>query len=136
MRWDCSRHCRGNAYSTVANHVWKCRRQYFGFFQALVVVGAIINGLLLEVVQHLLPRSCHTRFCVAHRSGRISVDGAKITLSIYEWITQLKILRQMHQRWIDNVFTVRMVIARSVTGNMSAFSMLPVCAQAEVIHCH
>ena len=42
----------------------------------------------------------------------------------------------MHQRWIDNVFTVRMVIARSMTGDMSTFSMLPVCAQAEVIHRH
>src|SRR5580692_6981110 len=65
-----------------------------------------------------------------------AVDRTEVSLAIDQRVTHVEVLGQAHQSGIDDGFTVRMVIARSVAANLGAFAVAAVRSEAEVIHGH
>ena len=75
-------------------------------------------------------------FGVPHGRGRIAVDRAEISLAVDQRVAHVEILRDAHERGINDGFTVRMIIAGSIAADFGALAVAAIGGQAEIVHRH
>src|SRR5579864_1645391 len=80
-------HADGDAVGTIDQQIRDARGKNFGFDFAVVVVGAEVNGFLVEVLEQRGGDLGEFGFGVAVGRGRIAVNGAKVSLSEHERVT-------------------------------------------------
>jgi hypothetical protein len=95
-------------------------RQIVGGFQRRLprnvlrddLLAAGMAGLWDAIRRHQTERTVSFEWYVriTHRGRWVSIDRAKVTLPIDEAVSHDPILRQTNERWINNRFTMRMVI--------------------------
>src|SRR5205807_5270062 len=76
-------HANSDAVGTIDQQIRYARGKNFGFDFAVVVVGAEVNGFLVEVLEQRGGDLGELGFGVAVGRGRIAVNGAKVSLSEY-----------------------------------------------------
>ena len=91
--WNIGGHTHGNTGRTVHQKVRYPGRQHGGDLFRAVVVRHVINGLFIQIGQQLMGDLVHADFRITHRCGGVSVNGAKVTLTIDQHVTQRKRLR-------------------------------------------
>ena len=84
VRRDVGRHADRDAAGAVDEQVREARRQDLRLVLRLVVVRLEVDRVLVDVVQKRHRRAGEARLGVAHRRGRIAVDGAEIALPVDE----------------------------------------------------
>ena len=99
-----------------------------------VVVFNEINRLFFEVSQQRMRQLGHANFGVSHRCRRITIDRAKITLTVNERIAQRERLRHSHNRIVNRRVTVRMVFTDNVTDDTSGLFVCLIPVVVELIH--
>ena len=92
-----------------------------GFRGLAVVVGAEIDGVLIDAVEQLAGDLGQARFGVAVGGGVVAVNIAEIALPIDERIARGKVLRETHQRVVDRLIAMRMEIAHHVADDLRRF---------------
>ena len=92
VRRDIGRHSDRDTRGTIDQQIWHARRQNRRFFEGVVVVRSEIDGLFLDIRQQLFGETGHADFGVAHRRGRIGIDGAEVSLAIDQRIAHREIL--------------------------------------------
>jgi hypothetical protein len=70
-----------------------------------------------------------------HRCGGIIVYGAKVAVAIDEALGHCEGLRHAHERVVDGLVAVRMVLTEHVADNARALAKRPARAEAQVVHC-
>ena len=93
VRWNIGRHPYGDTAGTIDEKIWDLRWQYCRFLQAFIIVRHEINSFLVDISEHFLRNFRHTYFGITHRSGTITVDRTKITVSVYQEVARIEILR-------------------------------------------
>ena len=99
-----------------------------------VVVGAEIDRVVIDAVQHGAGDQRHARLGVAHGRRVIAVDVAEIALAFDQRVAGGEILRQADQRLVDGGLAVRVVFADHVADDAGAFLEPGGRVQPELVH--
>ena len=134
VRRDVGRHADRDAGRTVDQQVRETRRQDQRFLVFFVVVRAEVDGVGVDVAQHLGGDARHSRLRVPHRRGRVFVDRAEVALAVDQRVAQGEVLRHPHQRVVDRRVAVRVVLAHDLADDEGALAVGPGRLQAEVVH--
>ena len=76
-------HTDSDAGAPVDNEVGDARRQYGRLERRLVVVGGEVDGIGVDVGQHLAGEASEPGLGVTHGRGGVAVDRAEVSLTIY-----------------------------------------------------
>ena len=104
------RHTDGDARRAVDQQVREARGEYGGLRKRLVVVGLQVNRLFVEVAQHLHRRIGQAALGITHGCRGVTVDGAKVTVTINKRQAHGEVLRHTHHGVVDGGVSVRVVL--------------------------
>ncbi len=132
------RHVRGHADRDAARAidqpVREARGQHRGLFLRAVVVVLPVDGLLLEIVEHLRGQAGHAHFGVAHGRRGVAVHRAEVALPVDERVAQREVLRHAHHRVVHGGVAVRMVLADDVADDARGLLVGAVEVVAQLVH--
>jgi hypothetical protein len=111
VRRDVGRHPDCNAGRAVDDEVGNPRRQHLWLLQPIIEVRREIDGILVDVGEHLHRDTCQPRFGVPVGGRRIAIDGAEVPLPIDERIPQGEVLHHAHEGVVYRRVAVRVVLA-------------------------
>jgi len=114
--------------------VGQTRGQHQGFLLAAVVVGAEVDGFLVDVGQHLVGDLRQANFGVTHGGGVVAVHRAKVALTVHQHVAQRKILRHAHDGVVHRAVAVRVVLADHVADDARRFLVRPVPVVVQLVH--
>src|SRR5712692_731371 len=98
---DVRRHADGDARRSVDQEIGDARREDDRLLLVVVVVRDEVDGVLVDVREHLVRDPRHARFGVAHGGGGITVDRAVVTLAVHERIPEREVLDHPDERVVD-----------------------------------
>ena len=130
VRRDIGRHADGDAGGAVGEQVGEIGREHRRLLLAPVVIGAEIDGVLVDAVEQLRGDLGQPRLGVAVGGGVIAVDIAEIALPVDQRIADGEILGEAGERVVDRLIAVRMEIAHRVADDLGAFPELALRARA------
>ena len=125
VRRDVRRHADGDAGAAVHEQVREARRQDERLALRLVVVRSELDGVGVELAQHLLGELRETGLRVAHRGWWVVVDRAEVPLAVDQRVAQRERLRHAHERVVDRCVAVRVVVAHHVADDVRALHVRP-----------
>jgi hypothetical protein len=134
VRRDLGGHADRDALGPVDEQVGEPARQDFGLRRAPVVVLPEIDGVLVDVPQHLHRQRGETAFGVPHGRRRVVARRAEVALAVDQRHPHRPRLRHPHQRVVDRRVTVRMVVAHDVADDPRALEEPAVRTIAAVEH--
>jgi len=111
VRRDIRRHANGDAAAAIDEQVREPRRQNRRLLNGAVIIVLEVDRAFVDIIEQRPRRFGQTRFCVPHRGRHIAVDRAEITLAIDEREPHREVLRQAHERHVDRLVAVRVIIA-------------------------
>ena len=134
VRRDVRRHADGDAGTAVDEQVREPARQHQGLEGAAVVVGAEVDGLLVDVAHHLHGHRGHAALGVALGGRRIVSRGAEVALALHQRVPQRPRLREAHEGVVDRAVAVRVVAAHDVADDAGALGEVAIGSVATVVH--
>jgi hypothetical protein len=108
--------------------------KHFRLFERAVVVGTPVDRFFVDVAQAVLPSGAHARFGVAHRGGRVAVDGAEVSLPNDERVAHHEILRHFDHGVIHSNIAVRVEFSEHVSHYPRSFARARTGGQAHAMH--
>jgi hypothetical protein len=121
VRRDVGGHADGDAARPVHQQLGELRGQDARLELGVVVVGGEVDGLFVEIGEQLPGEARESGLGVPHGRGRIAVDRAEVPLPVDERVTQAERLRHAHERVVDGLIAVRVVLAEHVADDARAF---------------
>jgi hypothetical protein len=94
VRRDVSRHSDSDTTATVDDEVRDARWENSGLEGGLVVVGSEVDGVGVDVCEHLAGYAGEARFCIPHGGRWVAVYGPKVALAVNEGIAHGEWLRE------------------------------------------
>ena len=134
VRRDVRGHAHGDAAGAVDQQVGVAAGHDRRLHERLVEVGHKVDGLLVQVGDHLLGDLGHARLGVAHGRGAVAVDGAEVALALHEHVARGEVLRQAHHRVVHSAVAVRVVLAQHVAHDARALAVGLVGRHAQLVH--
>jgi len=135
MRRDAGRHADCDSLCTIHQNVRDLDRKNRRFFLCLIKVRHKINNILIKVSKkNFLCQFLQTCFCVTHRRSAVALDGAEVSMSIYQRPALLEVLRHNDQRIIDRAVAVRMIFTHCISDDTGTFTVRAVITDPEFIH--
>ena len=127
-------HTDRNAGGAVDQQIRNLRRQNGGFVQTLVKVGAKINRLFVEVIEHFLSDFAEAGLRVTHRCGVVAVNGAKVSLAVDHGVAQRPVLGHADHGVVHRAVAVRVVFTQHLPYNSCALLVCSVRKHAQIEH--
>ena len=118
----------------VDEQVREAARQHVGLEGLAVVVGAEVDGLLVDVAHHLHGQRRHPALGVPRGGGRVVARAAEVALALDQRVAQAPVLHEAHQGVVDRLVTVRVVGTHDLTDDAAALVEAAVGAVATVVH--
>ena len=134
VRRDVRGHAHGDTRGAVDEQVREPRRQHDRLAPALVVVGHEVDGVGVDVAQHLDRQRRQPALRVAHGRGRVAVLVAEVALAVHQRVAQREPLGHAHQRVVGGAVAVRVVLAQHVAHHRGALRVGAVRLQAALVH--
>ncbi len=134
VRRDLGGHADRDALRAVDQQVGESARQDPGLLGPAVVVLPEIDGVLVDVAQHLHGERGQAALGVAVGSGGVVARRAEVALAVDQRHPHRPRLRQPHQRVIDRRVAVRVVLAHDVADDPGALEEAAVGPVAAVVH--
>ncbi len=116
-------HPHGNSRGTVDQQVGKAGGEHHRLHQALVKIGAEIDGVFMQIGQKLHGDGRHPGFGVAHRRRRIPVQGAKVPVPVHQGVADGEILGHAHQGIIQSRLPVGVILAQNLADDAGGFAV-------------
>jgi len=117
VRRDRGRHAHRDAARPVGEQVREGRRQDLRLLVLAVEGGAEVDRVLVEPLEHGGGHVRQAGLGVAVGRGAVAVDVAEVALAVDQRIAQREVLRRAHQRVIDRLVAVRVVLADHVADH-------------------
>ena len=127
-------HADGDSVGAVDQKIRNARGKNVGLDFAAVVVGMEVDGLFVEVFEQRSGNLRELGFGVTIGRGRISVDGAEVSLTENQRIAHATSLREADERVVDGEVAVRMVLAHDFADDAGAFARGAVGLQPHLLH--
>ncbi len=118
----------------IGEQVGEIGGQHRRLLLAPVVIGAEIDGVLVDAVEQTRGDRGQPRLGVAVGGGVIAVDIAEIALAVDQRIADGEVLREPRQRIVDRLIAVGMEVAHGVADDLGAFAELALGAEPELLH--
>ena len=134
VRRDVRGHADRDPGRAVDQQVREARRQHERLLARLVVVGPEVDGVRVDVAEHLGGQAREARLGVPHRRGRVVVDRAEVALRLDERVAHREVLAEAHQRVVDGGVAVRVELAHDVAHHARRLAERPVRLQAGLVH--
>ena len=134
VRRDVGRHADGDARRAVDQQVGQLGRQDRAAAARAVVVLDEVDGVLVDVGEHLGGDRRHARLGVPHGRRRVAVDGAEVALAVDQRVAQRERLRHADQRVVDRDVAVRVVLAHHVADDRGALAVAGRRGQPHLVH--
>ena len=134
VRRDVRRHADRDSRRAVDEQVGEPRRKHQRLGRRVVEVGSEIDGLLVDVGEHLLGELGEP--CLGVPVGRrgIAVDGAEVALPVDERGAHVPFLREADEGVVDGGVAVRVVLLEDLADRTGAFGIPPVVQHALLEH--
>ncbi len=134
VRRDVGRHADRDAGAAVDQQVGDPRGQDRGLLRAAVVVRDEVDGVLVDVPQHLHGQRVEPRLGVSHGGRRVVARRAEVAVAVDQRIAQRPRLGHADQRVVDRGVAVRVELAHHVADDPRALHVAPVGPVAAVVH--
>ena len=134
VRRDLGGHADRDPLGPVDQQVGEPARQHHGLGRAAVVVLPEVDGVLVDVPQHLHRQRGEAALGVAHGRGRVVARRAEVALAVDERHPHRPGLRHPHQRVVDRAVAVRVVVAHDLADDPRALEEAAVRPVAAVVH--
>ena len=135
MWWNAGCHTNGNTLCSVYQKVRHLYRKYFRLFFCFVKVWHKIYYIFIQIRKVcFLGNLLQAGLGISHRSRPISLDGTKVTMTIYQWQSFLKFLCHYHQCIINGAVTVRMIFTHSISHDTGTFTIRFIITDAKFVH--
>ena len=105
-----------------------------GFLLGFIKVGIPVDGLLLDIRQHLAGHLGHTGLGVTVSSRGIAVNGTEVALAVDQRVAQAEILCQTDHGIIDRRIAVGVVRAKHRTDSIGGFAVGVLRVVAALVH--
>ena len=134
VRRDRAGHADGDAGGAVGQKVGEAAGQHDRLLGRAVVVGAEVDGVLVDAGQQRLGDLGEPRLGVAHGGRVIAVDVAEVALPLDQRIAGGEFLGEAHQRVVDRLVAVRVVLADHVADHARALLEGAVGIEPQLAH--
>ena len=134
VRWDAGGHADRDALRAVDEQVRDAGGQDDRLDRVPGVVRDEVDGLLVDVPQHLHGERLQPAFGVAVRRRRVIAGRAEVALWIDQRVAQRPRLGHPHERVVERRVAVRVVVAHHVADHAAALDEVAVGAEARVVH--
>ena len=134
VRRNIGRHAHRDARRPVHQQVGHARGKDLGLLLALVVIGAKIDGPLIDVLQQRGRNTRKARLGVPHGGRRIAIHRAEVPLPFHQRVAHAEWLGHAHQRIVDGRVAMGMVLAHDFTDDFGALARGLVGRQAHFVH--
>ena len=124
VRRDVGRHPDRDPRAAVDEQLRQPRGQHDRLFGLVVEVGDEIDGLFVDVREHVERDARQPRFGVAVRGRRIGIDRAEVAVAVDERIAQREVLRHAHERVVDRRIAVRVKALEHLADDAGALAVL------------
>ena len=133
VRRDVGGHAHGDPGGAVHQQVGHTRRQHRGLAPAVVVGGDGLDGVLVDVPQHLRRIARQARLGVPHGGSR-ELLRAEVALAVHRGVPAVEVLGQAHQGVVDGRVAVGVIFAHDRADDVRALHVPAVRLQAPVVH--
>ena len=127
-------HTDGDAGGAVDEQVGDFGGQHGGLGDGVVEVEHHIDGVLLDVGDHLFGGAAQAGFGVTHGGGAVAVHGTEVTLSVHEGVAEGPRLGHAHEGVIDGRVAVRVVFTEHLTDDTGALAVGAALGDVHVPH--
>ena len=127
-------HADRDALAAVDQQVRKAAGQDVGFLFGLIKVGVPIDGILVNIRQHLAGHFGHAGLSITVSSRGVTVHGTEVTLAIDQRVTQAEILGQTDHSVVDGGVAVGMVGTQHSTNGIGGFAVGMLWIIAALVH--
>ena len=124
VRRDVRRHADRDARRAVDEQVREPRRHDERLLPGAVVVGGEVDGVGVDVAEHLARHPGEPRLRVAHGGRRVVVHRAEVPLPVDERVAHGEVLRHAHERVVDGGVAVRVILAHHLADDLGALDRL------------
>ena len=124
----------GDARAAVDEQVRQPCRQDRRLLLGAVVVVLEVDGLLVDVVEHLGGDRREAGLRVAHRGRAVAVDAAEVALAVDERVAHREVLGEAHEGVVDRTVAVRVVLAHHLADDRGALPERARARQAHLAH--
>ena len=133
VRRDVRGHADGDALGTVHQQVGETAGENHRLLELTRVVVDEVDGVLVDVGEHVERHRSETTFGVAG-GGRRLVERSEVALRVDERMTQAERLPHADECVVDRGVAMGVVLAHDLTGDTGAFHRGPVRERAQVVH--
>ena len=135
MRRDTSCHTDCDSIRTIYKQVRDSHRKYHRFLLRLIKVRHEINHILIQIFKkYILCQFLKSGFCISHSRCTVALDRTKISMSVDQRLTFLKILCHYYKCLIDGAVTMRVIFTHGITYDTGTFSVWPIITDSQFIH--
>ena len=134
VRRDVGGHADRDAGRAVDQQVGEAGRQDRRLLAAAVVVGLEVDGLLVDVADHLQRQRGHPALGVPHRGRGVVARRAEVALAVDQRCAHHPRLGQADEGVVDRGVAVGVVLAHHVTDDARALREPAVGPVAAVVH--
>ena len=134
VRRDLGRHADRDPLGTVDQQVGEPGREDHGLAGAPVVVGPEVDGVLVDVPEHLHGQRREPALGVPVGGRRVVARRAEVALPVDQRHPHRPRLGQAHQRVVDGRVAVRVVLAHHIADDPGALGVAPVRPVPAVVH--
>ena len=127
-------HSDGDAGRTVEQQKRHLGREHGGLLEGVVEIQGHVDRVLVDVGENLGRDLLELGFGVSHRGYRVTVHGAEITLTVYEGIPLIPVLRQTRHGVVDARIAVGVKLTEHLADDTGGFLGLSAVAQIEPVH--
>ncbi len=135
MRRDIGRHPNSDSRGAVNNQIGDSCGQDHGFIRCFIKIQDKINSFFINISKHLLRKFCKPCLCISVCCWRVSINRAKVSLTINKYVTHVKILGKSHKGIIDCGISMRMVSLQHFSYNTCTFGIFFAGQQSFPEHC-
>ncbi len=118
----------------VNDEVGDARGEDGGLGGGLVVVGGEVYGVGVDVGEHFAGDAGEAGLGVAHGGGRVAVDGAEVSLAVYERVAEAEGLGETDHGVVDGGVAVGVVVTHDVADDLGGLGVLLVELEAHLLH--
>ena len=134
MRGHVGGHAHGNARRAVHQQVRELGGHHARLFQRVIKVGLEVDGILVEVPEHLIRQALEAGFGITHGGRRVAIDRPKIALAVHQRIAQTPVLSHPHHGVVHRAVAVRVVFTQHLAHDTGRFLVGFIVAHAQLAH--
>ena len=134
VRRDVGGHADGDAAGAVDEEIGEARREDARLLLGAVVVLLEIDRVAVDILEQRHGGLGEPHLGVAHRRRRVAVDGAEIALPVGQHDAHGEILRHAHERVVDRLVAVRVILTDDVADDARRLAVRPVGRVAALVH--